>query len=103
MLHYALTDILNRLGATAQGLGDLLIHPIRALHIGLQQNLSVPHLFTRPCESANHLCQFATLLIRKSHDTFLANPSLFALNEMQKAGSSKSLLVIFQNAVRDKQ
>ena len=48
--HAPLANVLHRLGAARQGVGDLLVGPPRSVRIGLQENLSTAHLLAAAVE-----------------------------------------------------
>jgi hypothetical protein len=73
--HQPLADILHRLRAAPKCVSDLLIGPVRAIRVGLQQNLSPPHLLAGAFQLLHHRQQLAPLLIRQAYDILLVHPT----------------------------
>jgi hypothetical protein len=76
-----LPNILHRLGAAAQRLGDLPIRPIRSIGIGigLEQNLRPPNLLARSAQLPDHSAQLVPFFIRQTNHKLLSHQSLLAL------------------------
>lgn len=74
-----LADVLHRLGAAAERLGNLPIRPRRAIGIGLEQNLRPPNLLACSAQLPDHATQLVTFLIRQTNHILLSHQSLLAL------------------------
>ena len=68
-----LAEILDRLHATVECLGDLRIRPSRPIGIGLEQDLSAASLLRRPLELLDDLLTNATLFIRQPHNVLFVH------------------------------
>jgi hypothetical protein len=79
-----LSDVLHRLGAAAERLGNLPIRPRRAIGIGLEQNLRSPNLLARSAQLLYHPAQFFPFLIRQTNHILLSHQSLLALEPLVK-------------------
>src|SRR6478672_9780692 len=59
-----LTNVLNRLGSTVEGIGNLGVSPPRAIGICLQQNVSATDLLRGPFELLDDPLTHAPLFVR---------------------------------------
>jgi len=83
--HATLANVLDRLGATRKGIGNLLVGPPRSVRIGLQENLSAAHLLAAPLELADRLSTDLAFLGGESNDVlFLRHESCLGLRSASR-------------------
>ena len=69
--HQSFANVLHRLGAAADGLGDLGVGPVRTVYICLQQDLGAAHLLGGTLELLDHLRQCGPFLSGETDDILL--------------------------------
>ena len=72
----ALPDVLDRLGAARERLGDPRVGPVRAVDVRLQEDLRPPDLLRGPLQLLDDLSELGPLRVGQSDDVLLLHGGL---------------------------
>jgi hypothetical protein len=91
--HEPLADVLDGLGATANGLGDLRVGPGRTVGISVQKDLRAAHLLGRALELLDHRRQRDPLGIREADDILLLHDRTSGVRPSSQKHASTNTLI----------